>query len=175
MTTDHASARHNPPVLSLAHSRGCATLACVWGTSMNRATEILLSRVPEHLRPEMERDLRSTGRTTLLADQAVQTLMTTGAVTCRDHANSPRLFQVVRERLLREHRHLSVAWDTETLTIQLVAPAAAEHETRNRLIEAARTLGPTATGEEIADRAGVPRTSINYYFRNGINELRSKV
>lgn len=132
---------------------------------MNKATEILLAGVPEPLRSELIRDNRATGRTTRLVDELVQDLMRTGEVLPPEAVTRERgqgVLQRVFNRVRAEHPALTVKWDGES--VRLVAPETRSNAVRERLLAASGELGAGATGEQIADHAGVPRTSINYYF-----------
>jgi hypothetical protein len=132
--------------------------------SPSTATRILLDRVPD---ASMLKG-RCTGETTRAVDAAVQTLMQTGVVTVEDIDAYALLYTRVR----REHSHLlDISFDRDALTARLVAPAVPSSVTHDRLLAAARELPITATGEEIAARAGEARTSINYHF-GSVAELK---
>lgn len=70
----------------------------------------------------MKDDKRATGRTTRLADKAIQTLFIKGEVVIKDHKNeqyyNTNLYVIVVNRLNTEHKAKFIV-DRETLTIKL--------------------------------------------------------
>lgn len=73
---------------------------------------------------EEPRHIRRTGRSTRLADEAIQTLFTEGEVKVRDHHESNAAHKDLLDRILfrftQEHKGLKLAIDLGTFTIKII-------------------------------------------------------